>query len=70
MQELAEVKHEAEQRLYRRIDFSLRVARVVYALVAAVIFAAIWLTSLQLQVVFNTHAIQKIWSKVFEYPLP
>lgn len=67
---LAEVKDEAEQRLYRRIDFSLKVSRMVYAIAFAVVVAAVWLTSLQLQVRYNTRAVEKLWRQTFNYDLP
>lgn len=70
LQSLAKIKDEAEDRLFKRVDFSIRMARVVYLVLVAVIIAALWLGALQWQQNINTRAVRLIWEKVYGYPLP
>lgn len=68
--ELAQIKSNAEDRIFQRIDFGLRAAKLIYCLVAAIIGAAIWLTLLESKVDYNNRAIGKLWQTVYNYPLP
>jgi hypothetical protein len=68
--DLADLKDEAEERLYRRLDFGVRMARTLYAMVAVIAVAAIWLALIHAQVQFNTRSIEKLWQATFNNPLP
>lgn len=70
LRELTAIKDDAEQRLYRRLEFGILASRTMYAVIVGLVVAAVWLTGLQLQVGFNTRAIEKLWKETFHTLLP
>lgn len=54
------VKREADSQLYHHIDFGLRIARVIYLIIAISVAASVWLSALQWQVGANTRAHDKL----------
>lgn len=50
LRNLARIKAQTDERLYQRVDFGLRMARLIYVVLAATVVAAIWLAGLQWRV--------------------
>lgn len=57
LRELARLKTYADDHLLHRVDFSVRIARLFYLVIAGIIAATLWLGSLQWQVSLNKNYI-------------
>lgn len=67
---LSQIRADAEERLYRRVDFGLKAIKMVYGLMAVIVAAGIWIYALQYQVAYNARAIKQLWQTVYHTPLP